>query len=170
MVGVELVKDRKTKVGGVSFGVWWLARALPLWWGVCFGGLGFACVAPQRKAPLRRRGLAERRRLRAAACARVRRGGWSRALGGQIAGHALVPDQPRRQPSLTTPSPKTPRPPKAPATAELNEAFEAMKDTGVLMGKGGLHGNVFRVKVDWGGKYSPVGAGRGAQARNMHPP
>ncbi|GBF91019.1 hypothetical protein Rsub_03874 [Raphidocelis subcapitata] len=35
---------------------------------------------------------------------------------------------------------------KEPATAELNEAFESMKDAGVLMGKGGLHGNVFRVK------------------------
>lgn len=35
---------------------------------------------------------------------------------------------------------------KEPAKAELAEAFERMKDAGVLMGKGGLHGNVFRIK------------------------
>eukprot|EP00798_Chlamydomonas_sp_ICE-L_P026930 gene26931-4553_t len=35
---------------------------------------------------------------------------------------------------------------KEPAKAELAEAFERMKDMGVLMGKGGLHGNVFRIK------------------------
>lgn len=35
---------------------------------------------------------------------------------------------------------------QAPATAELAEVFERMKDLGVLMGKGGLHGNVFRIK------------------------
>lgn len=33
-----------------------------------------------------------------------------------------------------------------PASAEVSEVFEGMKDLGVLMGKGGLYGNVFRVK------------------------
>lgn len=33
-----------------------------------------------------------------------------------------------------------------PASAELSEVFERMKDLGVLMGKGGLAGNVFRIK------------------------
>jgi alanine-glyoxylate transaminase/(R)-3-amino-2-methylpropionate-pyruvate transaminase len=35
---------------------------------------------------------------------------------------------------------------KEPASAEIAHAFERMKDFGVLMGKGGMHGNVFRIK------------------------
>ena len=36
--------------------------------------------------------------------------------------------------------------PQEPASAELGVVMEKMKDMGVLMGKGGLYGNVFRVK------------------------
>lgn len=35
---------------------------------------------------------------------------------------------------------------KAPATEEAAVAFEMAKDTGLLLGKGGLYGNVFRIK------------------------
>lgn len=41
-----------------------------------------------------------------------------------------------------------PRPPslQEPAKAEVAQVFEECKDMGLLLGKGGLHGNVFRIK------------------------
>jgi alanine-glyoxylate transaminase/(R)-3-amino-2-methylpropionate-pyruvate transaminase len=33
-----------------------------------------------------------------------------------------------------------------PAKAEVGEVMERMKELGILMGKGGLYGNVFRIK------------------------
>lgn len=48
------------------------------------------------------------------------------------------------------PAPLTSLPPlgpfQEPAKAETAEVMETMKDLGVLMGKGGLFGNVFRIK------------------------
>lgn len=35
---------------------------------------------------------------------------------------------------------------QAPATEETAVIFEKVKDLGVLLGKGGLYGNVFRIK------------------------
>ncbi|GFH27690.1 uncharacterized protein HaLaN_26054, partial [Haematococcus lacustris] len=35
---------------------------------------------------------------------------------------------------------------KEPASKEVVEVMERMKDMGVLMGKGGIYGNVFRIK------------------------
>ena len=36
--------------------------------------------------------------------------------------------------------------PQEPAAAETAQIMERMREMGVLIGKGGLHGNVFRVK------------------------
>lgn len=46
-------------------------------------------------------------------------------IAGTIAGHSLL---------------------QAPAKEETLQAFERMKDMGLLIGKGGLLGNVFRIK------------------------
>ena len=40
----------------------------------------------------------------------------------------------------------TDRKSKQPALEETSQIFESCKDKGVLLGKGGLHGNVFRIK------------------------
>jgi alanine-glyoxylate transaminase/(R)-3-amino-2-methylpropionate-pyruvate transaminase len=40
----------------------------------------------------------------------------------------------------------TDRKEKTPAKAETNLLFEKLKDLNILVGKGGLHGNVFRIK------------------------
>ena len=40
----------------------------------------------------------------------------------------------------------TDRAAKTPATVETAQAMERMKELGVLIGKGGLYGNVFRIK------------------------
>lgn len=36
--------------------------------------------------------------------------------------------------------------PQAPAKEETGEVMERLKDSGILIGKGGLYGNVFRIK------------------------
>lgn len=44
-------------------------------------------------------------------------------------------------------SPRSSAPtPQEPAKAEMAQAHERCKDLGVLLGKGGLHANVFRIK------------------------
>jgi alanine-glyoxylate transaminase/(R)-3-amino-2-methylpropionate-pyruvate transaminase len=48
--------------------------------------------------------------------------------------------------NIPAPPPASVAPPQEPATAQVAAVFEACKDMGVLLGKGGLHGNVFRIK------------------------
>ena len=106
MLGVELVKDRASKViregrRGKS--------ACGLWSDYCLGGI-----------------------------ARVRcKMAWA-TFGTNAAFHLLLP------PCMYSFMPRFSR--QEPAKTELVEIMERMKDLGVLMGKGGLHGNVFRIK------------------------
>ena len=149
MLGVELVKDRTTKVTGLIEADVWIGG--PGEWGggrgVGFCGRGRACGRGSASI------LAAAGVKRTASGARGHMGrdlklgvSWSRtqAAGGQAGRQAHARTHARRR--ARTQHPPRPASPQEPATAELNEVFEGMKDLGVLMGKGGLYGNVFRIK------------------------